>query len=279
MTLKQIYRFIHPKFQNIFLDYKVDQKPRFGHGLPPHRLLDEIISQNRDQYIQLIQVMLEEKEYLHGLIERNQYGLQWRNDYLPGLDIIGLNVLLSYFKPKRYFEVGSGFSTIVARQVKEEKRLNTEIISLDPKPRAEIDLIADQVIRQPLEKVDLSIFHILERGDVLFIDNSHRILPNSDSNVFYLEILPELRPGVIVHIHDIYLPYDYPQFMCDRSYSEQYGLAIALLSNPNKYEILLPNFYISEDPELSHMLKPIWDDSRLQTAEHHGGSFWFRVRG
>jgi len=95
--------------------------------------------------------------------------------------------------------------------------------------------------------------------------------------VFYLEILPRLRKGVIVHIHDIYLPYDYPQFMCDRFYSEQYGLAMYLLANPKKYKPILPNYFIYSDKELSELISPIWNNPILSNVERHGGSFWIRI--
>jgi hypothetical protein len=133
------------------------------------------------------------------------------------------------------------------------------------------------MIRKPFENIDFDIAGELDANDVLFIDNSHRILPNSDSLVFFLEILPRLKRGVIVHIHDIYLPYDYPQFMCDRFYSEQYGLAIYLMANPEKYETILPNYFISEDKELSEMIAPIWDHENLRDVEQHGGSYWIRI--
>ncbi|HNA64026.1 MAG TPA: hypothetical protein PKZ51_04845, partial [Saprospiraceae bacterium] len=84
--------------------------------------------------------------------------------------------------------------------------------------------MADKIIRHPLENIDFDVVSALNENDILFVDNSHRILPNSDSMVFFLEVLPKLKKGVIVHLHDIYLPYDYPQFMCNRFYSEQYGL-------------------------------------------------------
>jgi hypothetical protein len=90
-----------------------------------------------------------------------------------------------------------------------------------------------------------------------------------------MEVLPRLKKGVVVQVHDIYLPYDYPQNMCNRFYTEQYMLATALLSNPEKFEILLPNFYISEDDELKKALQPIWN--KLPGVETHGGSFWFRI--
>ena len=95
--------------------------------------------------------------------------------------------------------------------------------------------------------------------------------------VFYLEILPKLKKGVIVHIHDIYLPYDYPQFMCDRFYSEQYGLAMYLLANPKKYKTILPNYFISEDSELSKSIESFWEHPNLVNVEKHGGSYWLRI--
>jgi hypothetical protein len=90
-------------------------------------------------------------------------------------------------------------------------------------------------------------------------------------------LLPQLKPGVIVHIHDIYLPYDYPQNMCDRFYSEQYMLAAFLLANPSKYEVVFPGIFVSEDQALAKQLEPIWNSSNTSNVERHGGSFWFRV--
>ena len=92
---------------------------------------------------------------------------------------------------------------------------------------------------------------------------------------FFMEVLPRLKKGVVVQVHDIYLPYDYPQNMCDRFYAEQYMLAAMLLSNPDRYEILAPDFYMSEEEELKQILQPLWKE--LPTVETHGGSFWFRV--
>lgn len=276
--LKQIYRFLNPRYQNVFLDYKVDQKPRYGHGKPAHQGLREIIVKDRSAYAKCLKDILTYQDDIWALKERLiKYHFAWYNGYLPGLDIVGLYGLLRILKPKNYIEIGSGHSTKVVYQAKMDGVLDMKITSIDPYPRADVDQFSDHIIRRRLEEVDLTIVETLQSGDVLFIDNSHRILPNSDSTVFFLDVLPRLEKGVVVHIHDIYLPYDYPQIMCDRSYSEQYGLAIALLSNPNKYEILLPNYYISEDKELSSVVSPIWEHASTKDAERHGGSFWFRV--
>ncbi|HNI45950.1 MAG TPA: class I SAM-dependent methyltransferase, partial [Chitinophagales bacterium] len=201
----------------------------------------------------------------------------WNNGFLPGLDIVSLYTMLTVHRPQKYIEVGSGNSTKVAYKAKKEQQLDTQIISIDPQPRTEIDQLADLVIRQPFETAQYPIVEQLQANDILFIDNSHRILPNSDSTVFFLEVLPRLKKGVIVHIHDIYLPYDYPQFMCDRFYSEQYALATFLLANPHKYRPILPNYFISEDTTLAATLAPLWKHSNTQNVEQHGGSFWLQI--
>ncbi len=278
-SLKKIYRFLHPRFQSLFLEYKVDMKPRYGHGKPPHKELYEIINAHRKTYAQILREALDYKENIWQIQEKTSDSSlpTWNNGYLPGLDIIGIYTLLSTYKPKRYLEVGSGHSTKVAYKAKTEQKLSTEIISIDPYPRTEIDSLADVVIRQPFENIDVDIISELEENDILFIDNSHRILPNSDAMVFFLEILHKLKKGVIVHIHDVYLPYDYPQFMCDRFYSEQYGLAIYLLANPQKFKPILPNYFIYEDKALSDIISPIWNHENLKTVEKHGGSFWLQI--
>ncbi|MCF8372291.1 MAG: class I SAM-dependent methyltransferase [Bacteroidales bacterium] len=281
MHIKDLYRFLSPKHQNLFLDYKVNFKPRYGHGLPPHKLLYRIIDKNREEYAQILKKALTYSSNIQAIkkngSEPDPSKPVWNNDFLPGLDIIGIYTLLADLHPKKYVEVGSGFSTKVAFKAKKDNDLQTKIISIDPQPRAEIDTLADEVIRQPFEDINFDFLFDLEENDILFIDNSHRILPNSDSLVFFFEVLPYLKKGVVVHIHDIYLPYDYPQFMCDRFYSEQYGLGMFLLANPEKYAPLLPNYFIYEDKELSKVIEPIWGHPNLEGVERHGGSFWLKI--
>ena len=122
------------------------------------------------------------------------------------------------------------------------------------------------------------MFENLEENDIVFFDGTHTVLPNSDATWFFLEVLPSIPKGVIVQVHDIYIPYDYPQFMCDRYYSENYILGAVLLANPEKYEILSPNFYISEKQSFMSLIAPVWEHPNLWDVERHGGSFWFRVR-
>lgn len=283
-SLKSLYKFLSPKHQSLFLEYKVDFKPRYGHGKPAHPQLYRIINNNRSRYGALLIDFLQYKEVYHSIKktgeEKNENAPAWNNGFLPGLDIISLYGLISKIKPETYLEIGSGNSTRVARKAINDNKLQTKIISIDPVPRASIDQISDVVIRKPLEDLaDFSSIENLKENDMLFIDNSHRSFPNSDVTVCFLEVIPKLKKGVIIHIHDIYLPYDYPQFMCDRFYSEQYLLATLLLANSEKFQPIFPCYFISEDKELKTMLDPVWNHPNLAGVERHGGSFWMKVNG
>lgn len=280
-SIKDLYRFFSPRYQNAFLDYKVELQPRYGHGKAPHAGLYQMINANREAYGRLLEKCLSYKDYFTSIKHPHQspdeYEPYWNNGFLPGLDIVAIYTMLSELKPRLYIEVGSGNSTKVAHKAILEQNLETRIISIDPYPRAAIDHLSDEIIRQPFENSSLEILDKLEANDILFIDNSHRSLPNSDVTVFFLEALPRLKKGVIVQVHDVYLPYDYPQDMCERLYNEQYLLACFLLANPDKYKTILPSYFVSEDKELSSILQPLWEEPRLKGVEKHGGSYWIMI--
>jgi predicted O-methyltransferase YrrM len=276
--MKQLIKLLHPKFQKLILDYPVVFKPRYGHGLPPNELLQNTISQTDSNYFESLNKCLDYVSAFQewSLEKESESRPFWNNKFLPGLDMVSLYTLLASKKPKRYLEIGSGNSTKVAHEAKLKENLTTEIISVDPFPRAEIDNLANVVIREPFENTSLSIAEKLEAGDFLFIDNSHRVLPNSDATVFFMEVLPALKKGVIVQIHDIYLPYDYPQFMCDRFYSEQYTLAAFILANPNKFKTILPNYYLSQHKDYGQFENAFWQQLP-HGIERHGGSYWIEI--
>lgn len=282
--LKSIYKFLSSRYQSLNIDYKANTQPRYGEGKPPHSLLYEIINKNRSIYETSLISFLQYAQQLHSIkdaiAEKDVNLPTWNNNFLPGLDIVALYGMIAENKPKKYIEIGSGNSTKVARKTITDHQLRTEIISIDPFPRANIDHLADSVIREPFENLKDNQFIVdsLEENDILFIDNSHRVFPNSDATIFFLELLPYLKKGVIVHVHDIYLPYDYPQFMCDRFYNEQYMLAAFIMANPEKYKTILPNFFISEDKTLSQTIAPMWEHPNLKNVEKHGGSYWLQIQ-
>jgi methyltransferase family protein len=265
----------------VFLDYPVNPRQRWSRS-NPHSELWDIINGNRPTYIELLKSFLVFQENFVAIPERQTADSSplepsWINGWMPALDGVALYSLIAIKRPKYFLEVGSGNSTKFARKAITDHRLNTKIISIDPHPRVEIDMLCDNIIREPVEAVGLDTFDRLESGDILYVDNSHRVFMNSDATVIFLDVIPRLKPGVLVQIHDVMLPHDYPTVWIDRFYSEQYLLAAYLLARGHRINILLPNAFISGDNELSKILTPLWQDARMKNVETHGVSFWFQI--
>jgi hypothetical protein len=273
-------------FQPIFLDYRVEQLPRFGYGKPPHPELTRILSANDAEYAKVLSQFLCFSGDLFRISLREPKESPepcWLHDWLDGLDTFALYGFVASGDRALYLEVGSGYSTKVARRAIRDHNLRTKILSIDPNPRAEVDSLCDEVVRQPLEKCDLKIFDRLKAGDILFMDGSHRAFMNSDVTVLFLEILPRLKAGVLVHLHDIFLPLDYPpywelQYYPHRYWSEQYLLAASLLARQSAYDVVLPTHYVSITDHLSRALDRLWSDPRLSGVPRSGTSFWIRMR-
>ena len=280
------FRRIAHGYQPIFLDYPVEAIPRFGYGKPAHPELTRILAANDARYVETLSEFLKLADSLFRIPLREPKGSaepSWLHDWLDGLDTFALYGFIATRNAAQYVEVGSGYSTKVVRRAIKDRALRTKITSIDPHPRAEIDGLCDNVVRQPLEKCDLKIFDQLAAGDILFMDGSHRSFMNSDVTVFFLEILPRLKPGVLVHLHDIFLPLDYPpyweyRFYPHRYWSEQYLLAASLLAKQSAYDIVLPNHYISHTPSLAGILDKLWNDSRLAEVPRTGCSCWLQIR-
>ena len=266
----------------ILLDYPVHPQPRWDRA-HPHQELYEIIDRNRATYRTELQGFLTFEKELLAIPAHPPEGIPstepcWFSGWMPGLDKVALYGMIATRRPRLFLEVGSGNSTKVARRAITDHNLETEIVSIDPCPRAEIDTICDSVIRQPVEDVGLDVFDALGAGDILYIDNSHRALMNSDVTVVFLDILPRLKPGVLVQIHDVTLPYDYPEAWIGRHYSEQYLLAAWLLARGTRIEIILANAFVSQDNALCDVLSPLWNKEAMAGVETHGCSFWFMMQ-
>jgi hypothetical protein len=279
--VKSILKSILSRYQTLHLEYPVEMKPRYGFGKSVHQGLNAIIEDNRKVYTAWLEKALSFRDHFVQWPVYNQqlHSIQpsWNNGFLPGLDMVMLYAMIASGKPSTYVEIGSGNSTKVVARAKKDHQLPLQIISMDPAPRAEIDQLADTIVRQPFENADLGLFSNLKRGDIVFVDNSHRIFPNSDATVFFMDVLPILASGVIVHVHDVYLPFDYPQEVCDRYYSEQYALAAFILANPAKYRTIMPNYFVSEDQALNKILAPLWEHASMPPVERHGASYWIQI--
>lgn len=264
----------------ITLDYPVHPRPRYGHGLPVHPQLAELLARGDDHYRGRLETILAHADRL-AMIDRDLAAEggepAWINPFLPGLDGAALYGFVADRAPATYLEVGSGNSTRFVSRAVRDLGAKTRIVSIDPHPRAEVDALCDEVVRTPFEDTDLSILDRLVPGDVVFVDNSHRVFTNSDATVVFLELMPRLPSGVLLGIHDIYLPHDYPPEWNDRFYSEQYVLAGFLLGGHAGFTIELPAFYASTHPQLSAVLNPLWERPDLAGVPRHGGAFWMQT--
>lgn len=262
------------------LDYPVDPVPRWGWGKPVHPEMLAILELGRDRYREWVDVIASNTEHLAAIDVKPPSSLKlepaWVNGWIPALDAAALYATIAKLKPRRYLEVGSGNSTLFARRAIRDNGLQTEIVSIDPRPRADIDSIADVCVRAPLEEAGPSLFAELDSNDILFFDGSHRSLTNSDVTVMFTEILPRLRSGVFVQIHDVWLPDDYPEDQANRIYSEQYLLMTMLLAGGGGYEVTFPSRFVARDPELSAPLQPLWNRLAAPGLETAGCSFWMR---
>ena len=153
--------------------------------------------------------------------------------------------ILRYFKPNKVIEIGSGYSTLVCLEAGkknfEENNKKTNLTCIEPFENKWLKNYGVKVIRKKLEEIDIDWKNEFKKNDIIFLDSSHIIRPNGDVLKFFLEILPKLSSGVIVHIHDIFTPKNYRSdwiFKLFRLWNEQYILE-AILANSKNYEIIL----------------------------------------
>ena len=261
------------------VDYPYRSVVRYGAGRPAHPQLAALIGAGRGRYEALIDSLAALQADFAEIPLGGAYEDAdpfWLNAWFPPLDAMVLTHMLRSGNPDRFVEVGSGVSTKFARRAVNRYGLRTKLISIDPQPRNEIDTLCDQVLRKPLEACDPAMFEALNPGDVFFLDSSHRSFQGSDVTVFFLEILPRLKPGVIVQIHDIYLPDDYIGGHVRRMWNEQYLLATALLYAPDAFEILFPCWFVGQDMDLARRAAGALKHGPLDNLNLYGASFWLR---
>ena len=264
----------HSGRTSLVLDYNVKFKPRW-HNEHGHPKLDEIISSYNSSISAALYEISKYQDVIKELKEEKlPFSIDLYNGFLPVVDGLSL-VWASQNTSNKYIEIGSGNSTLYFKFGLHYFGNSAIITSIDPNPRKEVDAICDEVIRRPVEDLDLSIFDTLEPGDTVFIDNSHRSFMNSDVTVVMLDILPRLSAGVLIGIHDIFLPFDYFETWSERGYNEQYLLACYLLSNPRYFDIKFANYWAFKKKKQLSILENIWNnlgDDRLR--DRPGSVFW-----
>ncbi len=193
-------------------------------------------------------------------------------------DGILLHCMIRYLKPRKIIEVGSGFSSCMTLDTNElcfDGLIATTFI--EPYPDLLMSLVKDadkgkiELIPTSLQDVDLSIFETLQANDILFIDSTHVSKINSDVNRIFFDILPRLSPGVHIHLHDIFFPFEYPMEWIyeGRAWSEAYLLR-AFLQYNSEFRIVLMNTF------MEHFHEALFKQKMPLCLKNTGGSIWIR---
>jgi predicted O-methyltransferase YrrM len=234
------------------------------------QLLSEIVGRFKDEYTAIPEGA-----------STQEFHFYLGNVAFEAVDAEMLFGLIRLLKPRRMYEIGSGFSTLLTADALRRNRVDgysCRFIAIDPDASAELEakLPRDVALwRVPVQEVSLDEFESLCENDILFIDSSHVCKIGSDVQFLFLEVLPRLRPGVVVHIHDIFLPLEYPrQWVLDehRFWNEQYLLQTFLSFNAT-FEVLWAGQWMHiKYPDLLVKAFPSYK------AGVSAGSFWFRRR-
>lgn len=168
---------------------------------------------------------------------------RWDQDWFPRLDGAAAYTMVRRFMPRRIIEIGCGHSTrFIARAVR-DGALQTEITAIDPAPRADLASLSVTLRRAYVQDLPLSTFAALEAGDFLMIDSSHILVPGSDVDFLFDRVLPLLPAGLVLHVHDTFLPDDYPAAWAWRGYNEQQAVVPLLTSGG--WDLLHASHYLA----------------------------------
>lgn len=208
-------------------------------------------------------------------------GFSLPNRSFSSVDAEILYCMIRYFRPNRIMEIGSGNSTLVSAEaiLRNSRETGTvaSLVAVEPFPNGILEKGfpgLTRLITAPVQSVPLREFESLRENDILFIDSSHVLKTASDVQYEYLEIVPRVKKGVIVHFHDIFLPFSYPKTWVVnelRFWNEQYVLQALLAFNKSFAVLWAGNFMNHKHPSA---LQQAFDSySHHQTAP---GSFWIK---
>ena len=198
------------------------------------------VNWNTEGQLALLRSMSYQDELCDVLTVEQDNSLEFflNNDSYGPADAETLYNMVRHFKPARVIEIGSGYSTRMMKRAMDKNRLegiDCSHVCIEPYEMPWLESLGlDEVVRKKVEDVPLETFDSLSENDILFIDSSHVIRTGGDVAAEYLRILPRLKKGVVVHIHDIFLPYEYPrEWIVDhrRFWTEQYLLQAFLAFN------------------------------------------------
>lgn len=282
-SLISLLKYVFKGNQLVYLEYPVSGETKYfpSKGIPFFEQLFSQFFQNLINFSKVLDNNLNELSTI-SFDKKDDSSPFWKNSTLSALDGASLYSIVRNYKPKNIIEIGSGNSTkFISKAVKknfEEDHFSSELISIDPNPRTFVDSLCNKIYRNSLENISLDIFDKLVEGDFIFFDGSHRCFQNNDVSIFFLEILPKLKKGVLVGIHDIWLPYDYPQDWVQRFYNEQIVLGAYMLGRKDNIDILVANMYSSKTDTLRSQYQTILNNLNIDKDEkfRDGGLLVFK---
>ncbi|MEM7056785.1 MAG: class I SAM-dependent methyltransferase [Pseudomonadota bacterium] len=196
----------------------------------------------------------------------------WDGGYFGPLDTAATFALVREYKPKRIVEVGSGSSTYVMATASRGLDPCPVIQCIDPVPRSSISDLGVSWEEAVLKDDNIHLFEALEPGDIAFFDSSHVLFEGTDVDIIQNRIMPLIKPGVLVHIHDIFLPDPYPKDWKHRGYTEQLGLAGWILGGT--YRLLFSSNYAAT--RMREVTTKALHKSMPEKVVAGGGSLWLR---
>jgi len=213
--------------QGWFIPYRYADTVTPPEGYP---VIEKLFDGARDDFSAFLITIDEHAAALEAIGREPAPHPRWEQGWFPRLDAAAAYTMVRDRAPGRVVEIGSGHSTRFMARAVADGGLSTRIIAIDPAPRANIAEIGVEHIASTVHDAGSVPFAALGSGDILFIDSSHILMPGTDVDYLFNTLWPVLPAGIIVHVHDILLPDDYPNSWAWRGYNEQ-SLIVALLSS------------------------------------------------
>jgi predicted O-methyltransferase YrrM len=241
-------------------------------AIEPYSDIADLFNRHRGEFSDFLQeIGTNEDRFLAS--KQGKPAINWDSRFISRLDGASIYTAITRFKPRTVIEIGSGNSTFFLCRAIADFGLQTRVHCIDPAPRIDIAGLDVRITKRTLRSSDTELTDELQSDDILFVDSSHILQEGFDLDIILNRILPRLAPGVVVHFHDIFLPYPYPSHWADYRFNEQGALVGWLLSG--RFAPIFASHYAWRDMKAE--LQAICPRFPLDTPSN-GGSLWLRRR-
>jgi hypothetical protein len=229
------------------------------------------------QFLQQIQVYADEFNPLESGDLDSPKSFFWKNPAFSYSDAMAYYCIIRHFKPKQILEIGSGYSTLVASEAL-QKNGSGDLVLIEPYPKPFLQQISavKNIVTKFIQDIPISeLLGYAESSDIVFIDSTHTVKNGSDCLYIYLKMLPEIKKNVIVHTHDVRLPFPFESKQIiekNITWTEQYLLYAYLLDNP-KVDVLFSSTYFYK------LLPDLANEFMRGKYPAGGASIWYSLKG